>query len=67
MCLGVCLELELTTPIHPPPPQPHPLHTPTQPQVKIPKSLSSEEKKLVESLKELQSAKPAAGAGRGWF
>lgn len=33
-------------------------------QVKIPKSISSEERKLMEQLRELQGAKPAS---RGWF
>ncbi len=33
-------------------------------QVKIPKSISGEERKLMEQLRELQGAKPAS---RGWF
>lgn len=35
--------------------------------VKIPKALAPEERKLVEGLKELQAAKPAPSAPRGWF
>ena len=38
------------------------------PQVRIPKTLGSEEKQLVEKLRELQSGAAAgAGAKRGWF
>ena len=48
----------LSVPLFPPPPPPL--------QVRIPKALGSEERKLVESLRDLQAAKPA-GAGRGWF
>ena len=36
-------------------------------QVKIPKTIGGEEKKLMEQLRELQASKPAASAGRGWF
>lgn len=37
--------------------------------VRIPKSLGTEEKRLVEELKELNSgaAKAGAGGGKGWF
>jgi DnaJ-class molecular chaperone len=38
----------------------------THVQVRIPKSLTTEERKLVEGLQDLQSAKPA-GKGSGWF
>lgn len=54
---------------HPPNPQctqptVHTSHTHAQ--VRIPKSLTSEERKLVEGLQDLQAAKPA-GKGSGWF
>lgn len=38
----------------------------TRLQVRIPKTLTSEERKLVEGLQDLQAAKPA-GKGTGWF
>lgn len=36
-------------------------------QVKIPKTISGDERKLMEQLRELQASKPAASGGRGWF
>ena len=42
-------------------------HVPRHLQVKIPKSISGEERKLMEQLRDLQTSRPAASSGRGWF